>query len=107
MNVTVHPFDSEGGKVLAYASVNLISLDCYISPHAGASGLHCCDWVANFCSHLMMLTWDFSSTLPLALIPILSLLIFSAKDTTLAGVLSLDIAVPVRSLNRLPHPLHK
>ncbi len=41
--------------------------------------------------HLMMLTWYFSSTLPLALIPIPSLLIFGAKDTTLAGVLSLDI----------------
>ena len=54
----------------------------------------------------MMLTWDFSSTRPLALIPIPSLLIFIARDTTLAGVLSLDIGVPVLSLNLLPHPLH-
>ena len=30
MNVTAHPFDSEGGKVLAYASVNLISILGYI-----------------------------------------------------------------------------
>ena len=55
----------------------------------------------------MMLVCDFSSTLPLALIPIPSVLILMAKETTFAGVLSLDIAVPVRSLNRLPHPLHK
>ena len=55
----------------------------------------------------MMLVWDFSSILPLALIPIPSLLIFSPNETILAGVLSLDIGVPVRSLNRLPHPLHK
>jgi len=40
----------------------------------------------------MMLVWDFSSTLPLALIPIPSVLIFRAKETTFAGVLSLDIA---------------
>ena len=66
-----------------------------------------CGWVANFCSHPMILPWDFSSILPLALTPIPSLLIFSARETTLAGVLSLDIGVPVRSLNRLPHPLHK
>ena len=42
----------------------------------------------------MILAWDFSSALPLALIPIPSLLIFSARET--AGVLSLDIGVPVR-----------
>jgi len=40
----------------------------------------------------------------IALTPIPSLLIFSARETTFAGVLSLDIGVPVRSLNRLPHP---
>jgi len=40
----------------------------------------------------------------IALTPIPSLLIFSARESTLAGVLSLDIGVPVRSLNRLPHP---
>ena len=62
---------------------------------------------ATFCSHLMMLVWDVSNTLPLALIPISSLLIFSPNETILAGILSLDITVPVRSLNRLPHPLHK
>jgi type I restriction enzyme R subunit len=56
---------------------------------------------------LITLAWDFSRTLPLALIPIPSLLIFSAKDTTFAGVLNLDIGVPVRSLNLFPHPLHK
>jgi len=44
---------------------------------------------------------------PLALTPIPSHLIFRAKDTTHAGVLSLDIGVPVLSLNLLPHPLHK
>jgi hypothetical protein len=43
----------------------------------------------------MILLWDFSITLPLALIPLPSFLSFSAK------VLSLDIAVPVRSLNLL------
>jgi len=55
----------------------------------------------------MMLTWDFSSTLPLALIPISSLILIIANDTTLAGVLSLDIGVPVLSLNLLPLSLHK
>ncbi|MFM7545168.1 MAG: hypothetical protein ACKO3I_01445, partial [Synechococcales cyanobacterium] len=59
-----------------------------------------CGWVANFYSHPLTLTWDFSSTLPLALITIPSLLIFSARETTFAGI-------PVPSLNHLPHPLHK
>jgi len=55
----------------------------------------------------MMLICDFSRTRPLALICIPSLLILSAKEMTLAGVLSLDIDVPVLSLNLLLHSLHK
>ncbi len=41
----------------------------------------------------------FSITLPLALIPIPSLLIFIAKDTTLTGFLILDIGIPVLALS--------
>jgi len=39
MNVTVHPVEFEGGKVLAYASVTLIFLHWYICFGQAVAGL--------------------------------------------------------------------
>lgn len=47
----------------------------------------------------MIVACDLSSTLPVALTPIPSVLALIAIDTITAGVLNLAIGVPVRSLN--------
>ena len=54
-----------------------------------------------------MLLPDFPTTLPVALTPNPSLLIFIAMTIVSTGVLSLAIGVPLLSLNLLPHSLHK
>ena len=65
----------------------------------GAVGDRLSTVAANLCSHLLIVECDLSSTLPVALIPIPSVLALIAIDTNIAGVLNLAIAVPVRSLN--------
>ena len=70
-----------------------------ISAPLGATGDHLSTFTANLCSHLLIVECDLSSTLPVALTPIPSVLALIAISTNINGVLNLAIGVPVRWLN--------